>query len=248
MAKYDIIIPVYNQGEMTRRCLESVKAHSKDYRILLIDNGSDPEEWAMIVHRLAPMPYGDLGIRLPENIGFVKAVNIALGHSTAPYIVLLNNDVEVAADWLDKLEEPFHYRYGKVGAVGCLSTSSTTPRPKPEHRRGYEVLHDGDFLPFFCVMLSREAIEKTGLLNEAFGIGLHDDTEYCRRLQANGFKLARTLDLTVYHKGQATFKELYTPEEINEMIRKNALILEGKEEKENDTNLQDGNSSSPAED
>ena len=38
----DIVIPVWNQADLTVKCLQSIGWYSKDYRIVLVDNASDP--------------------------------------------------------------------------------------------------------------------------------------------------------------------------------------------------------------
>jgi len=37
----DIIIPVYNQLEVTGQCLESIFRYTENYRLIVIDNASD---------------------------------------------------------------------------------------------------------------------------------------------------------------------------------------------------------------
>ena len=63
-------------------------------------------------------------------------------------------------------------------------------------------------LVFFCVMIKREVINKIGLLDEKFGVGLGDDDDYCHRAEAAGFRLAFVGNLEIYHKHKATFKAL----------------------------------------
>jgi O-antigen biosynthesis protein len=239
MAKYDIIIPVHNQGELTRKCLESVKRYSKDYRVILIDNASEPNEYNEWLEIFNDLEEKWLVVN-EENIGFVKAVNQGIRESQAPFVVLLNNDTEVADHWLEELERPFDYRFARIGCAGCLSVKDGKDKVKLPHRRGYEVLSYGKILPFFCVMISREVLESVGLLNESFGMGFYDDDDYCRRVEEKGYKLARTFDLTIIHKGRSTFESLYSPEEIKAMMEKNRSILKGKNE------IPDGDSDSSA--
>jgi GT2 family glycosyltransferase/predicted SAM-dependent methyltransferase len=94
-----IIIPVFNQHEMTRECIKAVLQHTKDFEIIVIDNGSEPRlEWA------------DLGLRVGDviycndtNLGFPAAVNQGIRIAKGETIVLLNNDVIVTPDWMNRL-------------------------------------------------------------------------------------------------------------------------------------------------
>jgi len=37
-----IIIPVWNQTEMTQDCITAIMDNTEDYEIIIIDNGSEP--------------------------------------------------------------------------------------------------------------------------------------------------------------------------------------------------------------
>ncbi len=114
-----IIIPVWNQHEMTKDCLEAIRANTKDYEIVLIDNGSDPpiafsipDAWARVLEpgrdaRYVPMVEGAGNIQIiynETNLGFPVAINQGIRAAKGDIIVLLNNDVIVTENWLNRLE------------------------------------------------------------------------------------------------------------------------------------------------
>ena len=100
--KCDIIIPVWNQPEATRECIESiVRGTNYPYRLILVDNGSGPETRSYLEElRKRPAPEVKL-IRNEENLGYIKAVNQGLKASDAPYVCLMNNDTIPGAGWLE---------------------------------------------------------------------------------------------------------------------------------------------------
>jgi len=102
--KYDIIIPSWNQSRYVVNCLTSIKKYSKDYRVIFVDNDSLKTELDIILPVLNTLPHKY--IKLLKNEGFVKATNIGILNSEAPFIVLMNNDVESVEGWLDKLVQP----------------------------------------------------------------------------------------------------------------------------------------------
>jgi O-antigen biosynthesis protein len=213
--KYDIIIPIYNQGRLTARCLDTIVEHSEDYRLILIDNGSTDDELKYWLYNRLPAVY----IRNERNRGFVKAVNQGLKMVIAPFVVIMNNDTEVVEGWLEKLSEPFQYDCS-IGAVGPLTTTPNSWQGRTEPADEWGVLPDGSMVAFFCTMFRRDAISQVGLLDESFGIGLGDDDEYCWRLWQNGWKVALTGKLTIPHKHRTTFKALYTDDQIKDMQTK----------------------------
>lgn len=173
-----------------------------------------------------------------HNAGWVRAANAGLSLSTAPYVVLCNDDIEVGTvNWLEKLREPFLNQYGvKIAAVGPRSTPNQGPQGMlredqwpggwgqapcdPSHPWGI-----GQWpLSFFCVMLSQEAIRDVGLLdlNLADGYG-GDDDDWQRRAWERGWRFAYQPEVMVAHEGNATFKERKGP-----LQQKNLEYLRGK--------------------
>jgi|GEM_PF-6488463 len=97
----DIIMPVWNNCEVTQRALESVVRHtSGDWRLIIIDNASTaPTRQYLQDFSRAHKDCITL-IRNEENLGFIKATNQGLKASRAAFACLLNNDVVVTDGWL----------------------------------------------------------------------------------------------------------------------------------------------------
>lgn len=213
---YDIIIPHYGRGKLTdlcRACLRSVAEHSRDYRLIFVDNGSP--EFDTIEPDLQQMPH--LLIRNETNLGFVKAINQGLRASVAPYVVLLNNDAEAVPRWLHKLRTPLR---GKVALSGPRTTAKGSWQGNWKLREPVKkpfLLPPSAMLAFFCVMLRRKVIKTVGLLDEDFGVGFGDDDNYCSRAKKAGFRLVLVQDLVIPHAHRSTFRGLYSTREIKSM-------------------------------
>lgn len=70
MFLYDIIIPVYNQAELTLKCLKTIREFSTGYRIILINNASRDEAWRVIYLELKR--HNHILVTNKQNLGFVK--------------------------------------------------------------------------------------------------------------------------------------------------------------------------------
>jgi GT2 family glycosyltransferase len=122
----DVIIPIWNQPEMTKRCLDSVlAATAESVRLILVDNGSEPstQDWLRQFAAQSTVP-AEL-IRNRENLGFIKAVNQGIRAARAPWVCLLNNDTVVTSGWLTEMirvaeSDP------KIGLVNPTSNSRKT--------------------------------------------------------------------------------------------------------------------------
>ena len=74
--KCDIIIPVWNQLEVTKDCVDSIIRNTKyPFRLVIIDNASDKKTTDYLDSLKADKRLGLLLIRNEKNFGFVKAVN-----------------------------------------------------------------------------------------------------------------------------------------------------------------------------
>ena len=91
---FSILIPTWNNLEMLKLCIESIRQHSSMAHeiVLHINDGSDgTQNWADTE--------GVLYSQSAENIGICSAMNLAFGMSSKNYIVYLNDDMYVLPGW-----------------------------------------------------------------------------------------------------------------------------------------------------
>lgn len=219
----DIIIPQWNNAKYTVNLLESIADCTDDYRIIMIDNGSELPEFEFMHRELVKHPH--FLIRNPVNLGFVKGVNQGIASSTSDHIVIQNNDTIVQKGWLLKLRECFDL------VDGCGLAGPTTEMAQSWQNRDnippmwfrQPTRQIGGMLAFFSVMISRDVITKVGYLSEEFGLGFGDDDDYCERAKKAGFKLVLRTDLTIPHYHRTTFKK-YVPDWEDQQKNNIALI------------------------
>ena len=207
----DIIIPCFNQPEMTAACLGSIQKSLGEtsagfVRTILIDNGSS--EASVDVYRAGLDPLHHVYLRMPENLGFVKATNAGIAVSTAPFVLFLNNDTELPRGWVDAFSEVLA-KEPEVGIVGPLSSSKHQWQGQVKAFKGWRILGKHNMLSFFCALLRRSVIEKCGYLSEEYRAGLGDDDDYCAAAHKAEFRLALRGDITVVHHHRTTFRDVY---------------------------------------
>lgn len=96
--KPTVYIPNLNGGELLARTLESLTPLG-DTRVVVVDNGSEDGSVAMLKDRF---PEVEL-IALPENIGFGRALNLAVRQVPGDPVIFLNNDVECEPGFVEAL-------------------------------------------------------------------------------------------------------------------------------------------------
>jgi N-acetylglucosaminyl-diphospho-decaprenol L-rhamnosyltransferase len=111
----DVVIVAYNRYELTDSCLRHLAAQTLEHRVIVVDNGStdDTSERAA-----ADWPALELR-RLPHNHGFAQACNGGVAEGSGEIVVLLNNDVDVRPDFLERLVSRLREDAG-LGSVAAL--------------------------------------------------------------------------------------------------------------------------------
>jgi len=97
-ALISVVIPSWNCADDLRRCLRSLEAQDDvDIEVFVVDNGSTDGTVGML--RELKVPHE----ALPENIGFAAAVNRGVATTSAPYVLVLNEDTVVEPASLSRL-------------------------------------------------------------------------------------------------------------------------------------------------
>lgn len=213
MMEVSIIIPVLNNLQLTKQCIESIWQSTVrgKYEVIVIDNGSD-EDTKSYLESLPDIKV----IRNEENKGFTVACNQGLKAAKGNYLFLLNNDTVLYRGWLDKMTSLFSIDKEKVGAVGPTSNyvmgkqsvSVGRRNVTPDQINKLVSMRKGqwstaEFLIGFALMISRQAYEEVGDLDERFFAG-SDDFDYSLRLRLAGYQLRIAEDVFVRHVGMKT--------------------------------------------
>ena len=102
MARVTVVIPNYNGMRFLPVCLASLAVQTEqDIDILVVDNGSSDQSVSFLEDNYPKVKV----IRLPQNMGFARAVNEGIRQSRTNYVLLLNNDTEAEKDFVRKLLE-----------------------------------------------------------------------------------------------------------------------------------------------
>jgi GT2 family glycosyltransferase len=247
-AAADLIIPVCNQYHYTRNLLEGIYRYTDiPFHIYIIDNASTDEtvDLSKIYTRNITVVHNR------ENRGWCGGINQGIALGGNPYVVFMNNDIEVSKGWLDSMLA-FLDTHPKIGAVGPLDSSPKDWQCVDRVRKTIapqipnfltEDLHERNrilryhfpkagiliegMLAFFCVALKRRTINEVGLLDENFNQG-GDDDDYCRRLRKSGYVLGLSLDTYVIHHSSVTAKSVFDAAQSREIRRRNLARLREK--------------------
>lgn len=186
MPKFTISILAMDRIETTRKCLESVFAHSSDCDFILTDNGSKDgtAEWFA---QLAQTRSDVTAVLNDTNLLFIIPHNQAFEMAKergSKYLVTLNDDTEVPAGWLEALAQPLDDLPTAAisGPGGSFSEMNKLMLGSSSGKFEYV---EGSCL---CAKISLVATQ--GSLFSSYLEGIyHDDSDLCLRMQRAGYSI-----------------------------------------------------------
>lgn len=232
-----IIVITYNNLELTNLCIESIKKYTKDYELIVIDNGSSDGTLLYLCDNSNKQIFNK------ENLGFVKAVNQGLELATGDYICLLNNDVIVSENWLDDMLK-YYKTFNNLGIIGAKSNKVSGWQKEYSYiANGYDEiclkLYAKDFrnknykririsprITGLCMLFPKKVLELVGNFDESFGMGNYEDDDFSLRVHTAGYTNIIAEDVFVYHFGSASFSK--DPTAYNNLLKTNGKVFEDK--------------------
>ncbi len=204
----DIIIPVWNQPESTKECIDSIRRNTGyPHSLIVVDNGSSERTREYLTGLKKEMPGFNL-IRNETNLGFVKAVNQGMHLSTSPYLCLMNNDTVATSGWLEEMVGVMDANPG----AGIVNPSSNTFGQTEEYAASLSrfSLKTQELYSArgFCMLIKKEVIDTIGIFDESFSMGYFEETDFSYRARKAGFGIFRAKGAYVRHKENTSFKEL----------------------------------------
>lgn len=133
-----VIVPTVTP-KSAARLLSSLADAGGSFETIVVDNGTGSPELEQSVSAID----GAELLRLPSNIGYSRAVNLAARSAQGDVLVLLNDDSVVDHGYVDFLTEPLDPREGVVMATGVMRDAGA---PELIETAGVEI--DRTLLPF----------------------------------------------------------------------------------------------------
>jgi len=117
----DVVIVTWQGRALLGSCLEHLRRQTVPHRVIVADNASTDGTADFL---RAEYPEVQI-VELSENLGFGAGNNRGVAAGAAPFVVLINNDVDVEADFLELVVQPLRAD-AQVGAVAALTTRPGT--------------------------------------------------------------------------------------------------------------------------
>lgn len=199
-----VVIGAVGNVALTRACIESVRKHSLlKPEIVLVDNGSTPDESLELAELGA-----DVHLYSPTMLGYPKAINWGIRGSSGEYVCLLNNDTKITQrGWDARLVTMLDMVPGAeiIAPFTSFAFGAGQQAPGPGNE---QELQETSHVAFVCVVMRRSLFDRIGFLDEAFGLGNWEDTDYCMRVNQAGGRIIIDPAVFVLHVGHQTMCKL----------------------------------------
>jgi GT2 family glycosyltransferase len=200
----EVIIPVHNRRAVTLRCLELLEKQSNvQFQVTVVDDGSSDGTSEAIRERFPKVDvlHGD------GSLWWAGATNVGIRHAldrqrVAPYILMLNDDVEIDPDYLSSMERHAHAH--PTSLIGSLAVYGDDPGRafwcgqaasyrqcrygyvRREHLKGCV---SADALPGRGMLVPTEAFRRVGLFDEKSFPQYAADFDFSLRARNAGYEL-----------------------------------------------------------
>lgn len=211
-----IIIPVYNQFEFTYHCVESIIKNSGDitYEIIIANDCST--DLTTQIDKILP---GVNCVTNEKNLRFLLNCNNAAKHAKGQYVLFLNNDTQVQANWL----EPLVTLIESADDIGMVGSKLIYPDGLLQEAGGilwkdgsawnfgnrqnpalpqFNYVKQVDYISGAAIMLSRALWEEIGGFDEMYVPAYNEDSDLAFTVRKMGYRVMyQPLSVVVHFEG-----------------------------------------------
>jgi GT2 family glycosyltransferase len=228
MPRLSIVIVTYNSSAQIDECLRSLTSNPPRtaHEIVVVDNASSDGTADAVRARWHSVKTIEAG----ANLGFARANNLGIRHSSGSLVLLLNPDTVVPSGAIDTMTAVLETRPdvaivgprliaadGRVElSFGWMMSPLAEARQKLLVRgsaRGGPIAayvasltrreHDVDWVSGACLLVRRDDAEAVGLMDERYFM-YAEDVDFCAAIRARGRRVLFTPAAEVVHlRGQS---------------------------------------------
>jgi GT2 family glycosyltransferase len=210
----------WNSGHWLKDCVASLLANSDVAEIAVVDNASSDDSLD------GADQFGDRVklVRNTSNLGFAGGVNQAFAVSSATYVLILNPDIGVTSGVVERMQR-FLSSHPKVAAIGGHVGETYLPRrlptvsslirenlglKRPSHERTDQEPYEVEQAAAAALMIRRAAYQEVGGFDSRFFPAWYEDVDFCKQLQAAGWRIYFDPAARFAHEGGYSARALGT--------------------------------------
>ena len=196
------------------RCISSVMSNSRDYNLVLTDNGAEdgiPQYFDALARQYSFIKV----VHNPRNLGFQFPNKLAFGQCATPYFITLNDDAEVPPGWLKCIEDTFR-KNPRAALVGPMGSPCSLYEDFNAH-----VGHQVEYIEGSCCACKTDIVAKLGLFSDQLKGAYLEDQDLSLRVREAGFSIHLAPFQIVHHRS-STARQV---PEVKEWIAHNIAYM-----------------------
>lgn len=207
--KLSIITLTYNKLEYTKKYIESLYKYTKDFELIIVDNGSSDGTREYL------KSLGNVKLILnDENVGFSKGNNQGLEIAEGEYIGFLNNDILLYPNWFEECENVFEQE--NAGFVGPRHINPHFDNAKEnnyiqffKNNYKFKTKYEKNFdeCVFSCAVTKRAVLNKIGNFDENYTPAFFEDNDLKYRAVLANYGIYVVNTVCFFHFGSITSKD-----------------------------------------
>lgn len=208
-----VVVPVYNNLDYTKKCLNSLAYQDSKYGFeVIVADDLSTDSTQQELQNLSGIRY----IRNQSNLGFLLSCNAAVTQVKTKYTVLLNNDTEVLAGWLDNLIDPLE----QDQSIGLVGSKLIYPDGTLQEAGGiifadgnawnygknaspndseYNYLREVDYVSGASISFQTKVFKDLGSFDKTFAPAYYEDTDLAMQMRQRGLKVVYNPFSSIIH-------------------------------------------------
>ena len=204
-----VVIPVYNQAQLTRACGASLAQNSRVARELIVVDNASSDDTPQVLDELGTKLRGqgwDFSVlRNTENQGFGRACNQGIRVARGEFVAVLNNDTWLMPGWDEALAH--RARELRADMVGpYYDERPFDPRATPARAARFAARNQGKARRAWVSILMffpRSTLNDLGLFDERFFV-TYEDADLRERMERAGMRYYQVGDCFIWHRSKGT--------------------------------------------
>ena len=211
-----IISVNYNQAQVTCEMIASLRRVTyPSIEIIVVDNASPSDNPDIIKEQYPEVKL----IKAASNLGFAGGNNLGIAHAEGEYLLFLNNDTEVAPDFLEPLVKLFEsnpeagvaspkivyhgtdniIQYAGSKGINTWTGRSITIGQFEQDQGQHNLSGQTELADGAAMMVPRRVVQQVGLMPEMYFL-YYEELDWCEMIKRAGYTCHYVADATIYHK------------------------------------------------
>ena len=211
-----IISVNYNQSSVTCDMVASLRQITyPNIEIIVVDNASPTDDPTQIAESY---PEVNL-IRSASNLGYAGGNNLGIQQAKGKYLLFLNNDTEVAPDFLEPLVDLFENNpkagiaspkiiyFGTDNLIQYAGSTGINPwtgrskgiGSKEKDNGQYSVSSTTALADGAAMMVPKKVVDEVGMMPELYFL-YYEELDWCEMIKRAGYTCHYVAGATIYHK------------------------------------------------